>query len=210
VNRRTLLEEFGLPARTGAPVIGVVSRLVDQKGFDILAEGFRSIAKLNVKLVILGTGQQKYHELFGELTRKYPKKLGLRLEFNNRLAHLVEAGSDFFLMPSRYEPCGLNQMYSLRYGTIPVVRATGGLKDTVSSLSSNGSRGNGILFKQYTSKALIAAIKKAVEFYKDKRALSLVRERIMREDHSWLRSARDYKQLYIRAKGRIGIGLTNR
>lgn len=205
--RDELLKEYGLPTG-GAPVIGIVSRLVDQKGFDILAESFEAVMKLDVKFVILGTGQQKYHELYSALAEKYPKKLGLKLEFNNELAHKIEAGSDFFLMPSRYEPCGLNQLYSLRYGTIPIVRSTGGLKDTIKNVNRTGTRGNGFLFNEYSAEALTKAVKKAVTFFENATAVETIRKRIMNEDHSWLKSAKEYKKLYTRAKGRVGMGLT--
>lgn len=210
VSKGTLLEEFGLPAKPDAPVFGLVSRLVDQKGFDILAEAMPVIMKGNVRFVILGTGQKKFHELYTKLAKKYKGKLGIRLEFNNRLAHLVEAGSDFFLMPSKYEPCGLNQMYSLRYGTIPVVRETGGLKDTITTVTKTGSRGNGFTFKTYSAAQLAKVIKKAAVFYADADALRAVRERIMREDHSWLKSAREYIKLYKQARKRAGLRLTRR
>jgi starch synthase len=205
--RAELLNACGLP-ESGVPVIGIVSRLVDQKGFDILAEAFEEIMKINVVIVILGTGQQEYHDLYTVLAEKYPEKLGVKLEFNNELAHLIEAGSDFFLMPSRYEPCGLNQLYSLRYGTIPIVRATGGLKDTIKNANKSGTRGNGFLFTDYTPGALAKAIKKAVEFFSDKAAVETMRKRIMTEDHSWQRSAKEYLKLYKRAKRRAGMGLT--
>jgi starch synthase len=207
VNKAALLEEFGLHAGD-EPVVGIVSRLVDQKGFDILSEALEDILGLGLKLVILGTGQQKYHELYTELAEKFPEKLGVRLEFNNRLAHLVEAGSDFFLMPSRYEPCGLNQMYSLRYGTMPVVRATGGLKDTVRNITRGGAAGNGFTFSEYTPGALVKALRKAVRFYENSAGVEKVRKRIMKEDHSWKSSAKKYLELYGRAKGRIGMRLT--
>jgi starch synthase len=205
-NRTALLKEFGLPPRSRAPVFGIVSRLVDQKGFDIFAEAAERLMKLDAKYVILGTGQQKYHELYGKLAKKYPKTLGLKLEFNNRLAHLIEAGSDFFLMPSRYEPCGLNQMYSLRYGTIPVVRATGGLKDTISNLNRRGTKGNGFTFVGYTAKELAGAVERAVAFFADVDAVDATRRRIMDEDHSWLKSARDYIKLYKSAREAVAIG----
>lgn len=206
--RAALLKAYKLPADTKNPLIGMVSRLVDQKGFDILAKAFDSLMKLGVKIVILGTGQEKYHELYTKLAAAYPKQLGLKLEFNNRLAHEIEAGSDFFLMPSRYEPCGLNQMYSLRYGTVPIVRATGGLKDTITDLNRTGSKGNGFTFKAYNSRSLIAVVKKAVTFYGNKAVMDDVRGRIMREDHSWLKSAKEYRALYERAMRRIGLELT--
>jgi starch synthase len=206
-NKAALLEEFGLPAGD-EPVIGIVSRLVDQKGFDILSDSLEKLLAMEMKIVILGTGQQKYHDLYTELAGKYPDSLGVRLEFNNRLAHLVEAGSDYFLMPSRYEPCGLNQMYSLRYGTMPVVRATGGLKDTISEVDAKGSRGNGFVFEPYTPTALIKALKKALVFFADSKAVEKTRKRIMAEDHSWRGSAKEYLEMYGRAKGRTGMRLT--
>jgi len=208
--RAELHKAFRLKPAAKAPVIGMVSRLVDQKGFDILAEAIPSIMKLDVRFAILGTGQQKYHELYKELEEKYPRRFGVRLEFNNELAHLIEAGSDYFLMPSRYEPCGLNQMYSLRYGTIPIVRATGGLKDTIKNLDSSGSRGNGFTFSEYSPAALSKAISKAVKFFGDPKRIDRVRGRIMKEDHSWKRSAQEYLKLYERASGRIGMRLTTR
>jgi starch synthase len=207
---KELHKAFGLKATSKDPVVGMVSRLVDQKGFDILAEAIGDLMKLDVKFAILGTGQQKYHELYTKLSKKHKGKFGVRLEFNNELAHLIEAGSDFFLMPSRYEPCGLNQMYSLRYGTIPIVRATGGLKDTIKNLDTKGSKGNGFTFKDYTAKALTGAVKKAAKFYKDMKTVDRVRSRIMKEDYSWKRSAKEYVKLYERARGRVGIRLTKR
>ena len=206
-NRTELLKAFGLP-QSAAPVIGIVSRLVDQKGFDILAQVFDSLMTLKPCLVILGTGQEKYHGIYKMFAKKYPKQFGLKLEFNDRAAHLIEAGSDFFLMPSRYEPCGLNQMYSLRYGTIPIVRATGGLVDTISGIDAGGACGNGFTFKEYTSQALFDAVKRAIEFYGDKAALRKVRKRIMKEDHSWRRSAEEYRAMYERARNLVGMGLT--
>lgn len=208
--RTALHEAFGLKRAAKAPVIGMVSRLVDQKGFDILAEAMPALMKLDLRFAILGTGQQKYHELYTELQESYPGKLGVRLEYDNRLAHMIEAGSDYFLMPSRYEPCGLNQMYSLRYGTIPIVRSTGGLKDTIKNLDSSGSKGNGFTFTEYSPAALTKVISKAFKYFEDSRRLGRVRERIMREDHSWKRSAGEYLKLYGRASGRIGMRLTAR
>ena len=179
-NRAELLKAFSLPQTGAGPVIGMISRLVDQKGFDILAETFEPIMALGVNLVVLGTGQEKYHELYWGFAKKYPKQFGLKLEFNDRLAHLIEAGSDFFLMPSRYEPCGLNQMYSLRYGTIPIVRATGGLLDTISDIDGAAEIGNGFIFREYSPAALLDAVRRAVDFYRDKNALRKVRKRAMK------------------------------
>ena len=208
--RAELHKAFRLKPSAKAPVIGMVSRLVDQKGFDILAEAMPALMKLDIRFAILGTGQQKFHELYTALGEEYAKRIGVRLEYNNELAHLIEAGSDYFLMPSRYEPCGLNQMYSLRYGTIPIVRATGGLKDTIKNLDASGSKGNGFTFKEYSAGALTKAISKAAKFFGDAKRIKLVRERVMREDHSWKRSAEEYLKLYQRARGRIGMRLTTR
>ncbi|MBN2185739.1 MAG: glycogen synthase [Candidatus Krumholzibacteriota bacterium] len=206
-NRDEILRAFGLPEGE-EPVIGIVSRLVDQKGFDILSEAFEELMELDLKFVILGTGQKKYHELYTKLRKEYPSKLGIKLEFSNKLAHLIEAGSDFFMMPSRYEPCGLNQMYSLRYGTIPIVRATGGLKDTISELSAKGSRGNGFTFEEYTAEALLDTVKRALIFFKNDPAVKKTRKRIMKEDHSWENSARDYMKMYKETAGKPGMRLT--
>ncbi|MBD3423500.1 MAG: glycosyltransferase, partial [Candidatus Latescibacteria bacterium] len=208
-NRSRLLEEYGLKSGPDTPVIGMVSRLVDQKGFDILAESMEKIMKMDLTLLILGTGQEKYHRIYTKLQKKYPDKLGVRLEYDNRMAHLIEAGSDFFLMPSRYEPCGLNQMYSLSYGTIPIVRATGGLKDTVNDLSAGGKKGNGFIFSEYSGEALVGTIKRAVDFFGSRDAVNKVRKRIMKEDHSWKNSAGRYLDVYRRAVGKNGIMLTN-
>ncbi len=208
--RAELHKAFRLKPSAKAPVIGMVSRLVDQKGFDILAEAIPALMKLDTRFAILGTGQQKFHELYTELGKEYAHRFGVRLEYNNELAHLIEAGSDYFLMPSRYEPCGLNQMYSLRYGTIPIVRATGGLKDTIKNLDASGSKGNGFTFSDYSAAALTKAISKAAKFFADPKRIKRVRERIMREDHSWQRSAEEYRKLYARAAGRIGMRLTTR
>ncbi len=151
--------------------------------------------KLDIAIVVLGTGEKKYHELFSALSKKYPEKLGVKLAFDNTLAHKIEAGADIFLMPSRYEPCGLNQMYSLRYGTVPVVRATGGLDDTISDYDDDDEP-NGFKFKEYSAAELFKKLKRATGVFKDKDAwLSLVK-RGMAEDFSWEKSAKRYMELY--------------
>jgi len=144
-------------------------------------------------MVVLGTGERKYQGLFEELSKKYPGRLGVKIMFDNAIAHKIEAGCDMFLMPSRYEPCGLNQMYSLRYGAIPVVRATGGLDDTIKDYKDGG---NGFKFTEYSAKALVEKVKEALDVYRDKKAWELLQKKAMREDFSWEMSAKRYMELY--------------
>ncbi len=198
--KRALRQMVKLPlVRTDVPIIGIISRLADQKGFDLIAEVADSLLALELQVVVLGTGDQKYHELFAALQKKYPKKLALSLEFNNQLAHLIEAGSDMFLMPSRYEPCGLNQMYSLKYGTIPIVRETGGLADTIQNANPSRGTGNGFVFKSYNSKEMLNTIKFALEVYRDKNVWEVLMLKGMRQDFSWNASAQQYIELYNKA-----------
>jgi len=181
------------------PMIGVISRLADQKGFDILAEVINEMMKLDLVFVLLGTGEQRYHDLFSMIAQKYPQKTGIKIGFDNALAHKIEAGCDMFLMPSRYEPCGLNQMYSLKYGTIPIVRATGGLDDTVVNFNPGTGKGNGFKFSVYNSRDLLAKIKEALAVYSDQKSWKKLVKNAMSADHSWLASAKEYKELYLKA-----------
>lgn len=180
------------------PLLGIISRLVDQKGMDLFAEIADDLLALKVKVVVLGTGEARYHELFQSLEKKYPSKIKAFLTFDNKLAHLIEAGSDMFLMPSRYEPCGLNQLYSLKYGTVPVVRETGGLADTVEEAGEEGERGTGFLFQHYESDEFFSAIKKALAVYSNKVAWKKLMLRGMAQDFSWHSSAVKYLELYQR------------
>jgi len=205
VCRKALLERSGLPVDADAPIIGLVSRLADQKGFDLLKEEADAILATGAMLVILGTGQQEYHEFFGGLAEKHPTQVAAHLTFNNELAHLIEAGSDMFLMPSRYEPCGLNQMYSLRYGTVPVVRATGGLADTVQDFDPVKGTGTGFVFEEYTAAAMLECIERAVATYGDESAWTGLVSRGMALDYSWGASADKYVQLYGRARS-VAVG----
>ncbi len=191
-----LLQEFGLKGKATTPIIGMISRLADQKGFDILAEAINDLMKMDVIFILLGTGDQKYQEMFTHIGDKYPKKTGIRIAFDNSLAHKIEAGSDMYLMPSKYEPCGLNQIYSLRYGTIPIVRATGGLDDTIVDIHADPRKGNGFKFSEYTSKALLSAIKRALEYYSHKEAWAQLTWRAMSIEYSWEKSAREYLKVY--------------
>ncbi|HLE08018.1 MAG TPA: glycogen synthase GlgA [Thermodesulfobacteriota bacterium] len=191
--KKDLLKEYSLKLKPDAPVIGVISRLAAQKGFDILSEAMDSLMDSGLGMVVLGTGERKYQELFQKLSEKYPQKLGVKITFDNAIAHKIEAGCDMFLMPSRYEPCGLNQMYSLRYGAIPVVRATGGLDDTIKDYKDGG---NGFKFTEYSAKALVEKVKEALDVYRDKKAWELLQKKAMREDFSWEMSAKRYMELY--------------
>lgn len=198
--KAALLKRSGLSADMSSPLIGIVSRLADQKGFDLLREAGDAIVGLGARLVVLGTGQKEYHEFLEDMARRHPGHVAAHLAFDNELAHWIEAGSDMFLMPSRYEPCGLNQMYSLRYGTVPIVRATGGLADTVQDYDPGSGTGVGFVFEDYTSKAMLVAIERAVKEYAGgSRWMDLVR-RGMALDFSWSVSAEKYASLYEKAR----------
>lgn len=199
VCKEMLQKEFGLSVDPQVPVLGMVTRLDDGKGLDIVAAAMDEIMALDLELVILGTGHEKYHRLLADLAEHYRHKLGVRLAFDNALAHLVEAGADMFLMPSRYEPCGLNQLYSLRYGTVPIVRATGGLADTIADASrQNGEGANGFSFQEYSAPALAATVARAATLFGDKRRWKKLMTTGMGQDWSWSRSAREYETLYQR------------
>ena len=157
------------------------------------------MARSRACLVVLGTGLPEYHEQFQKAAAKYPDFLGVRIGFDNSLAHLIEAGSDMFLMPSRYEPCGLNQMYSLRYGTVPVVRATGGLADTVIPFDLATRRGTGFVFERYDSEAFLAQLARALLLFEDKESWTILMRNGMAQDFSWGRAARLYVDLYKKA-----------
>ncbi|MBX5482111.1 MAG: glycogen synthase GlgA [Myxococcaceae bacterium] len=193
--RRELLSRFGLTTTDG-PVFGIVSRLAGQKGFDILIPALEHALGEDIRLVVLGSGEARYEAGFRALQQHHPDKVGLRFGFDVALSHLVEAGADFFLMPSLYEPCGLNQLYSLRYGTVPVVRAVGGLDDTVVDVDADLAHGTGIKFGPYDAGAAAHAIGRALELWRDPPRLRAVRRRGMHQDFSWTRSARAYEALY--------------
>ena len=204
-NKAALIQAFDLDKKLAkAPILGIISRLADQKGFDLVAEVLPELMAQGVMLVILGTGEEKYHELLTTEAQKYPGKLGVKIAFDNQLAHLIEAGSDMFLMPSRYEPCGLNQMYSMKYGTVPVVRATGGLVDTVTPVDKVQGTGTGFVFTEYSAEAFLEALNKAIEAYQDKKLWKKIMLNGMAQDFSWSASAKAYLKLYERlAAGEI-------
>lgn len=203
--KKDLLKEFGLPpALEKVPLFGMISRLADQKGFDLLAEIIDQLFTLDMGLVLLGTGEQKYHDLFIQVAKKYPQKAGIRIAYDDRLAHKIEAGADLFLMPSKYEPCGLNQIYSLRYGTIPVVRATGGLDDTITHYDPAKGTGNGFKFVRYDSKDFLSQIKTAIGLYAQPEHWTKLIRNAMTADFSWSKSAEAYLHLYRKALGKKG------
>ena len=190
-----LQRTFGLPVTGSVPLVGMVARLVEQKGMDILLDSLEEIVRWNVQLVILGAGTEHYEKALMAAADRFPN-IGIRIGFDNALAHRIEAGADFFLMPSRYEPCGLNQIYSLKYGTIPIVRATGGLDDTVQDYDLRSQRGNGIKFSDYSGPSLVAAVRRALFIYGQSASWDSLVTRAMACDFSWGKSAREYRALY--------------
>ncbi len=191
-NKLELQKLCNLPQAVDVPLIGMVSRLAQPKGFDILVEGIEEIVNLKIQMVILGIGDLKYHRLLEDIAKKYPKIFSLHLKFDDRLAHRIYAGSDIFLMPSKYEPCGLGQLISLKYGTIPVVFRTGGLADTV-------DKSNGFVFDNYDKEGLVNAIKGALKAYVSKKKWDALVRRAMGYDFSWKESAKKYIKLYAKA-----------
>jgi starch synthase len=200
--KRALLGEMGLvdlPEMMNRPVVGLISRMVDQKGFDLLASAGDELARLDATFVLLGSGEPRYEQLWRSLADRHPARIAVRIGFDERLAHLIEAGADMFLMPSRFEPCGLNQMYSLRYGTVPVVRATGGLDDTVTNYSDRRRTGTGFKFRDPSVRDLLAALRRAIRTYGRRADWQRIQRAGMALDHSWNASAREYVKVYRRA-----------
>jgi starch synthase len=197
VCKREVLRAFCLPdPGRRVPLIGIISRLADQKGFDLIEAGIDELAAFDLQLVVLGTGQHRYHDLLRRIQARHPDKVGVRLAFDNRLSHVIEAGCDMFLMPSKYEPCGLNQLYSLRYGTVPIVRATGGLADTVIDYDAERHHGTGFSFKNYSAREMLVAIQRALVVYSNTALWEDLVRRDMSQDWSWEESARNYMLLY--------------
>ena len=194
VNKAELQKQLGLPQKADVPLIGIVSRLVGHKGFDLVKHVFEDILKADVQFAILGSGETEYETFFHEMKQKYPEKVGLRLGFVPDLAHKIYAGADIFLMPSKSEPCGLAQMVALRYGTIPIVRETGGLKDTIKD--SGDGEGNGFTFATYNAHDMVEAVWRALAGYMDNDGWKTLVIRAMNCDNSWKRSAGEYLKIY--------------
>ncbi len=196
VCKAELLKTFGLTGGAETPVVGIVSRLAGQKGLDIVCDALPSLFALGVRLIILGTGEAKIQDSLLKAQKAYQTQLGLKIAFDERIARTIYAGSDMFLIPSRYEPCGLTQMYSLRYGTVPVVRATGGLDDSIQEFDPSTGSGNGFKFEEASSEALVAAVRKAIAaFARPHDWLAIIRN-AMNSDFSWERSAEAYIDIY--------------
>ena len=199
--KRALLELFGLPADDAAmarPVVGMVSRQVEQKGLDLVEAVALELPRLDAAFTVVGSGDPRYERMWRALANAFPDRIAAFVGFDERRAHLVEAGADLFLMPSRFEPCGLNQMYSMRYGTVPVVRAVGGLVDTVRPYNSKTGQGTGFLFSDYSPAALLDALQRALDGYRQPRAWQRLQQNGMKKDFSWDCSAAEYVKVYKR------------
>ncbi len=206
--KQDLLQSFGLandnPHRA---LLGIVSRFADQKGFDLIADRAHEMLREDVMLVVLGTGDRRYEDLFRALANAYPGRVGVKFAYDNAIAHKIEAGADIFLMPSRYEPCGLNQIYSLKYGTVPVVRATGGLDDTVENFDVEHGTGTGFKFSEYTGAAFLYAVKQALQHFADERIWKRIQLNGMVKDFSWKTPAAEYAKIYEAARVSRGLGV---
>jgi starch synthase len=200
--KRALLSRYGLPLDEVSmmrPIIAIISRMVDQKGFDLLASLAQVLPTLEATWVVLGTGEARYQDLLTEMAARHPDRVGAIIGFDEPLAHLIEGGADMFLMPSRFEPCGLNQMYSLRYGTVPIVHGVGGLLDTVRDYRPEEASSTGFVFHEYSTGALLEALGRALMAFRDRERWRSLQASGMRQDNSWHRSAREYVTIYERA-----------
>jgi len=209
-DRQDLLAAFGVTnADPKLPVIGIVSRFAAQKGFDLIAQIADRLAREEMIIVALGAGDKAYEEMFLRLNKQFPNKIAVKVAYDNALAHKIEAGADMFLMPSRYEPCGLNQIYSLKYGTVPIVRATGGLDDTIEPWDARTGKGTGFKFTEYNGESLLLTIKQALQAFQDQTSWQALMRNGMAKDFSWSASAREYGKVYdkvrlMRAQSPVG------
>jgi starch synthase len=195
--KAALQGEVGLPGRPNVPLFGTITRLAEQKGVDLLVPALdEMLAQNEMQFVFLGSGEQRYERALHNLEKKHPGKVAIRIGYNHALSHRIEAACDFYLMPSRFEPCGLNQLYSLRYGTIPVVRAVGGLDDSVVDAQESAQQATGIKFAEYSPAALAHAIRKALALYAAPAAFERFRLNAMAADFSWDQTAKRYLELY--------------
>jgi starch synthase len=199
--KQDLLAAFGVDKTdTKSPVIGIVSRFAAQKGFDLISQIMDRLAREDMIVVALGAGDKEFEEMFRRLNKQFPQKIAVKIAYDNAIAHKIEAGSDMFLMPSRYEPCGLNQIYSLKYGTVPIVRATGGLDDTIEPWDARTGKGTGFKFTEYSGEALLLTIKQALQAFRDQESWRTLMRNGMNKDFSWNASAKDYVRIYDRVR----------
>ena len=199
--KQDLLAAFGVTnADLRLPVIGIVSRFAAQKGFDLIAQIMDRLAREDMIIVALGTGDKEYEEMFRRMNKQFPQKIAVKVAYDNAIAHKIEAGADMFLMPSRYEPCGLNQIYSLKYGTVPIVRATGGLDDTIEPWDARSGKGTGFKFTEYNGESLLLTIKQALQAYRDQSSWQVLMRNGMNKDFSWNFSAKEYIRIYERVR----------
>ncbi len=198
-NKAALASKFGMMADLDTPMVGMIARMVEQKGYDLLIDSIDELAKAGVQLVVMGEGEKKYQAALEKAARKH-KNVAVHVGYEEELAHLIQAGSDMLLMPSQFEPCGLNQLYALAYGTVPIVHKTGGLADSIADYNPKKGVGNGFVFSQYTVKGLLDAVTRAIALYRDEEKWEALLLSIMEEDHSWKASAAEYvEKLYRKA-----------
>jgi starch synthase len=196
-NKTALANKFNMDADLDVPLIGMIGRMVEQKGYDLIVDAIDDIMKLGAQLIILGEGEKKYQTALEKAARKH-RNVGLATEYDEELAHMIQAGADMLLMPSQFEPCGLNQLYALAYGTIPVVHKTGGLADSITDFNPKKGTGNGFVFTQYTHEAMIEALQRAIALYRDEERWEALQQSVMAEDHSWKASAEEYVEKMYR------------
>jgi starch synthase len=204
--KSVLQARFGLPQRADVPLVGMVGHLVERKGLDLLEEALGELLEGDLQFVLLGTGEPHYREFLSELHERHAGRMGVMFKFSTELAHLIEAGSDVFLMPSKSEPCGLNQLYSMKYGTVPVVRGTGGLADTVTDYNQADladGKATGFVFQEYDAQTLLAVLRRALALYADREKWRQLVANCMRQDWSWRRSAREYQAVYRKAREKL-------
>ena len=203
-NKLELQKEFGLPVDATIPLFGNIGRLTEQKGVEIMLGALEEMLSARLQFVAIGSGSPAFQRAYQELARRHSSQVAVRIGFDEGVSHRIEGGCDFFLMPSRFEPCGLNQMYGLRYGTIPIVRTTGGLDDTVVDIRDNVAKANGIKFMDYSANALAKGIRKALTLYAEPELLHRYRQNAMTADFSWNRTVGEYVKVYQKAQAHGG------
>jgi starch synthase len=195
-NKKALQQYFGLPEKENTPIIAMVTRLTAQKGLDLVLHVFHEMIEDDVQFIVLGSGDYYYENFLNQMAYEYPDKVKIYIGFNEALAHKVYAGADLFLMPSQFEPCGLGQLIALQYGTIPIVRETGGLNDTVQSYDEKTGNGNGFSFKNLNAHDMLHTVRRALDFYHQNENWSRLIQNAMTQDYSWLQSAKKYNEIY--------------